>query len=343
MLLFLLQPRFDGMTYYAHNGGGFDWLHFLPILEASGYSFEIMTVQSKIQLLRVKPHEKSHKKGWTFLDSYQLIPASLGKITKSFNTATKKDNYYDYNTDEEDPSWDEYLKDDCVSLFQSLEAFYELVEEQLGGEVGMTTAATAMKTFRRSYMQGPIERHSKHHEFFREAYYGGRVEIFKEEQEDLHYYDINSAYPFAMLKPMPTGRLIEWEGEPAAWLSKTRIGFARANVDVPLDTYVPVLPYRNKEGRLIFPVGKFSGTWTAIELEAAIKQGAKVEWLESKWIDAAPCFGEYVNKLYEYRNKERKGYDEALGYVRKDYAQFSLRKICYKLFERKNSFYSTRR
>ena len=316
MLFYLLSPKFDGMTYYAHNGGAFDWLHFLPALEACGYSFEIMAVQSKIQCLRVKPHKDSKKKGWTFLDSYQLIPASLAKITKSFNTATVKNDKFDYDTHEDDPLWDEYLEEDCVSLYQSLMAFYEMVEDKLGGEVGMTTAATAMKTFRRSYQSIPIERHSEHHEFFRDAYYGGRVEIFREEVKGLHYYDINSAYPFAMKKDMPIGKLIEWEGEPASWLLN-RIGFAKANVEVPEDTYLPILPYRCDKGRLIFPVGKFSGTWTAIELFAAIEQGAKVEWLESKWIDAGPIFSDYVDKLYSFRDKSRKGYDESLAYVAK--------------------------
>lgn len=324
LVFFLLQPAHDGMTFYSHFGGSFDLLHVLPLLEACGYSFEIMTVCSKIQCIRVKPHKDSHKKGWTFLDSYQLIPASLAKLTKAFNTDVKKHDYFDYDTPEDDPRWSEYLKDDCVSLYQTLMSFYELVEERLGGEVGMTTAATAMKTFRRSYQSAPIERHSPHHEFFREAYYGGRVEIYREEAKGLHYYDINSSYPYSMLQAMPTGKIVEWHGEPADWLlddSEERgfkyIGFARANVEVPIDTYLPVLPYRTDKGKLIFPVGSFSGVWTVIELRAAIAQGAKVEWLESKWIEASYPFVEFITKLYELRDKDKDDYDEALSYVAK--------------------------
>lgn len=317
MLLFLLSPQNDGMTYYAHNGGGFDWLHFLPFLEACGLSFEIMTVQSKIQCLRVKPHKNSHKKGWTFLDSYQLIPASLDKITKSFNTDTKKGNM-DYDTHEDDYRWVEYLRDDCISLYQTLLAFYELVEDKLHGEVGMTTAATAMKTYRRSYQSRPIERHSAHHEFFREAYYGGRVEIFREEIKGAHYYDINSSYPYAMLEDMPTGKLVEWEGTPPDWLLEGHyIGFAKANVNVPIDTFIPVLPFRAKDGKLIFPVGKFSGTWTVIELIEAQRQGVTIEWKESKWIESSYIFNAFITTLYEFRNQDYENYDEALSYVSK--------------------------
>lgn len=317
MLLFLLSPRLNGMTYYAHNGGAFDWLHFLPMLTALGYSFEIITVSSKIQCLRVKPHKNSRKKGWTFLDSYQLIPAGLGKITKAFGTEVQKDTNFDYDTQEDDRRWDEYLEQDCISLHQTLIKFYDLVENYLGGEVGMTTASTAMKTYRRKYQEFPIERHSKYHEFFRSAYYGGRVEIFRERASNLHYYDINSAYPFAMLKPMPVGKLVECKGKPLKWMTEGRIGFARANVFVPEKTYIPVLPCRNQDGRLIFPTGSFTGVWTAIELFKAIEMGAKVEWLDSVWISARPIFSEFVTKLYTLRDKEREGYDESLAYVAK--------------------------
>lgn len=317
MLLYLLSPKLDGMTYYAHNGGGFDWLHFLPYLEACGYYFEIMTVQSKIQCMRVKPHKNSKKKGWTFLDSYQLIPAKLEDITKTFNTEVKKGKL-DYDTAENDPAWLEYLKDDCISLYQTLMSFYELVEEKLKGEVGMTTAATSMKTYRRSYQSHPIERHSKHHDFFRKAYYGGRVEIFRESIEGAKYYDINSSYPFAMLSPMPQGKLIEWKGTPPKWLLDGEyIGFAEANVIVPQDTFIPVLPYRADDGKLIFPVGKFSGVWTVIELLEAEKQGATIQWLDSKWIKQGYIFNDFIESLFEYRDKDKKNYDESLSYISK--------------------------
>lgn len=316
MLWFLLSPKFDGMTYYAHNGGGFDWLHFLPALAASGFTFEIMTVSSKIQCLRVKPHADSKKKGWTFLDSYQLIPAGLGKISKAFSTEIQKDTNFDYDTEESDARWGEYLESDCVSLYQTLNKFYALVENVIGGEVGMTAAATSMKSYRRGYQKFAIERHSAHHEFFREAYFGGRVEVFRKKAENLHYYDINSSYPHSMLAPMPVGRLVEFFGPPPAWLKRDRIGFARANVCVP-ETYFPVLAHRTESGRLIFPTGKFSGTWTAVELEKAIELGAHVEWLDSKWIAAKPVFVDYVNTLYALRDKSRADYDESVSYVAK--------------------------
>ena len=165
-----------------------------------------METQSKIQCLVVKPSKESKKKGWTFLDSMQLMPVSLDKAAKALGVEVTKDANFNYDIPEDDPRWNEYLERDCVSLYQSLMAFYELIEN-MGGEVGITTASTAMKTFQMRYQNRPIERHTAHADFFREAYYGGRVEIYREKADNLSYYDINSAYPFAMLQPMPVGNL----------------------------------------------------------------------------------------------------------------------------------------
>lgn len=319
MLAFMLDDRRDGWSYYAHAGGSFDWLHFLPMIAAYGYSFEIMTVQSKIQMLKIKPYPGSKKQGWKLLDSYQLIPNKLEKIAKALKTEVKKQENFDYDTPEDDPRWKEYLQDDCVALYQSLVKFYDIVEKEFGGEVGITLAASSMKTYRRRFQNFPFQRHEEYHDFFRQAYYGGRVEILTEQASHLRYYDINSSYPYAMLASMPVGKLVKWEGEPKPWVhaNGARIGFARATVHVPYSTYLPILPYRADNGKLIFPVGNFTGVWPVIELNAAIAEGAKVTWHDSVWIDGAVVFSNMVNEFYKYRDKDSDKYDETLAYVSK--------------------------
>ena len=317
MVMVLLSPDRDGMRYYAHNGGGFDWLHILPVIHALGYYFEVLTVSSSIQMLVVKKSEKDHSKGWTFLDSFKLIPTSLAAACKSFGTSQKLGDH-DLNLHEDSPEWSKYLKQDCVSLFQVLKRFHTLVEHRLHGEVGITAASTAMKTFRRGYQAHAIERHTEHHSFFRACYYGGRVEIFKKQATGLHYYDINSAYPHAMLAPMPCGNCFEARHEkPSGALAKGRVGFAWARVDMPR-VHVPCLPQKCEEtGRLIFPVGKLKGYWSAVELERAEQMGATVHWDRSYWIEAKPILAPYVEALYQYRDKSRSDYDEGLAQTAK--------------------------
>lgn len=317
MLSTLLTEDNDGTVFYAHFGGSFDWLHFLPYIALSGYWYELITVGSTISMMKVKRTKEDHSKGWTFLDSGKLLPMKLAKAAKSFGTAVQKLEF-DLDTEEHDPRWDEYLEADCRSLYQVLERFHDLVEGQLNGEVGITAASTAMKTFRRGFQRAPIERNIEHHAFTREAYYGGRVEIFTPELAGLHVYDINSCYPHAMLEPMPVGKAETWVGEPPKAYQQGHVGFATARVYVPENTYVPVLPVRDAEtGRLTFPAGKLKGTWDVVELERARELGAEVTYEKSVWFEARPVLREMIETLYKYRNKGLPGYDEGLDIISK--------------------------
>lgn len=70
-----------------------------------------------------------------------------------------------------------------------------------------TNSAISLKIFRTNYLgetKLPIIKGITHKEI-RNAYYGGVVEVFKNEGNNLNYYDVTSLYPFAMLKDMPTG------------------------------------------------------------------------------------------------------------------------------------------
>lgn len=308
---YILDRRNDGMIYYAHNGGSFDWLHFLPRLRHK--NLELMVIASSIQLMRVKSDDK--KKGFTFLDSLKLAPLSLDKFCKAMNVAEKKQKDFDLNLHEDNPLWQVYNRLDCVALYDSLVKFYDVVES-IGGEVGITTASTAMKTYRRRYQKEPIYRHVKHHDFFRESYYGGRVERFTESGTNLLYYDINSSYPASMLEPMPVGELSTVIGRPSLQKTAGSCGFVKASVYVPEGTYIPVLPIR-LGGKLVFPTGHFNGIWTNIELDAAEKAGATVTYHESIWIKAKPIFGEMITRLYEMRDVSKPDYDKGRSLIAK--------------------------
>ena len=316
LLELILSDRFDGWTFYAHNGGGFDWLHMLHHIRDAGFKFEIVAVGSTIQMLIVKPPTKSKRKGWRFLDSYKLIPLKLADACHTFGGLEKLEQ--DLDAHEDDPSWSEYLRRDCEGLYDVLTRFHDLVETRLRGEVGITAASTSMKTFRRAYQTDYVQRHTQHHPFFRESYYGGRVEIFEEQGEGLHYYDLNSSYPAAMLQPVPVGEKIIWEGMPTKQLMKGAVGFARAKVDYPETVNIPCLPHRcETSSKLLFPVGRFEGVWPAVELLRAEEQGATVEWGHSIWMQARPILAPMVEDLYAYRDKSRPDYDPGLALTAK--------------------------
>jgi hypothetical protein len=89
----------------------------------------------------------------------------------------------------------------------------------------------------------------------RNAYYGGVVEVFRNEGTNLNLYDVTSLYPFAMLNDMPTGDML--------FSTDSNINNYFGIVFVEVDTsglnpkYInyPLLPHKI-DGRMYNPLGK---------------------------------------------------------------------------------------
>lgn len=319
-LRYMLQKRYVNHHIYAHNAGRFDYLFFLPWLMYRGraFDFEIIPVSSAIQVLDVR---RGHGR-WRFLDSFKLIPTGLDKALKAFGLPGKVQ--HDLDLHEFDPSWTPYLKQDCVGLWKLLEKFHHYIEQTLGGEVGITAPATSMKVFRRRYLKASYPRSVGTHDFVRGSYCGGRVEVFRRDGEGLRYYDINSSYPRAMLDPMPAGVASRWDGPPPSILTRNHIGFVNCDVWVPPAVQIPPLPIKagpelpHCQGKLVFPVGRLSGTWEWSELQKAVQLGVEIDrFHESVWYEGVALFRDYVRDIYRYRDKSRPDFDEALAQIAK--------------------------
>ena len=331
----VLQRKNHGKFVFAHNGGSFDHLHLVPWLlrHFDEFEFQIVPIQSAIQILKVK--HRTNKRHWVFLDSIRLLPMSLDKAAKSFGFKGKLE--HDLSMHEDDERWETYLKADCVALFQAVTRFRDLIEKKLNGEMGVTAPSTAMKLFRRSFLgrgmspnEVPQHRHFPScqnedclgclHDWVRRGYYGGRTEIFRMSGEGLSYYDINSSYPASMLSPMPAGDLVVVEGDLAPPEVRHRsIGFVECEVTIPEDCYLPPLPHRDVElGKLIFPVGTFTGVWSYDELKLLMDplvRGRMTKVIRSVWYVRKTLFFDFVKELYAYRDKANPKYEEGMALV----------------------------
>lgn len=314
----MLVPRYSGWHLYAHNGGRFDFLHLLPWLanegKRRGFSFCAIPAGKSggIQILDIwKGKGKSKRARWRLLDSIKLIPLALAKACKTFGLPGKTE--LPLETHEDSPEWEVYNEQDCRALWSVLGRFHTMVEDNLDGEVGITTPATAMKTWRRKYLPYKIHRGEDAHEFVFSTYCGGRTEVFRRESSNLNYYDINSSYPAVMREPMPSGPAIWWSGEPPDCFTKVDseyVGFVEA--DVELDSYIPCLPVK-RDGKLMFPNGRISGRWDWAEL-SRVKENI-VRYGKSVWFRASPLLASMVEDLYPFRDSSLPGYDAGLAYV----------------------------
>lgn len=179
----------ENYIVYAHNGGRFDY-HFLL-----GYinPFEpLMVVNGRIARMSIGSCE--------FRDSYSIIPMPL--------SAYKKDEI-DYGIMEEsersrpinEKKIREYLKNDCKYLYDLVMSF----TDNYG--VNLTLASSAFKEWRRITGNKNPKTTREFYHAIKPFYYGGRVQCFKmgEINHDFSIYDVNSAYPNAMLKFHPYG------------------------------------------------------------------------------------------------------------------------------------------
>jgi hypothetical protein len=89
----------------------------------------------------------------------------------------------------------------------------------------------------------------------RNAYYGGVVEVFKNEGENLKLYDITSLYPFAMLKDMPTGNMLfSTDSNIINYFGIVFVEVDTSGLDPKYSNY-PLLPHKI-DGRMYNPLGK---------------------------------------------------------------------------------------
>lgn len=240
--------------------------------------------------------------GLTFCDTLRHWPLSVESMGEKIGLPKLKASGAGNKFDDV-----EYCRRDTEIVFRFVEA-QTREYERLGAEVKNTLPSSAFDLFKREFCKVRLSRPDDETcDRLMGAAYGGRVEIFKTGllTGPIDCYDINSLYPSVMAAneyPLPaSGRWGKFDPSSE--------GIISATVRVP-DCYVPVLPFRLKKipsekGKLIFPVGEFSGVWTAPEIRAAIKAGAeikRVDWAYNYTEKGRP-FQEWVNLIYGRREK----------------------------------------
>jgi hypothetical protein len=312
-----LKWRFANPTrcpQYAHNGGNFDAVFALASIIANNPTLAVEIIPSQSSILLMKVRNKETKSQWQFLDSARTLPDSLENLGQCFLGKGKvKD--IDYEKLHLDPRRYEYLKNDCVLLYDVLSKYFTLLYDRLGGTAGISAASTALATYRTSYQPRPLPEISEHAtRLSRAGYYGGRCEPFRKEfvgPGKLNCYDVNSMYPWAMRQPQPIEEL------DAEGLHLDLAGFIDCTVDVQ-PCHVPILPCRTRN-RLLFPIGQWRGTFSTVELRLAIanKQATILHVHDTAYFRCADIFSDYVDTLYRFRNKDAKDWTLSLDRMAK--------------------------
>lgn len=184
---------------------------------------------------------------------------------------------------------------------------------EMGAELGITLASTAMNLFRARFLDREyLTPFPVRNEFARLAYYGGRVEdVCRGVLQDIAIYDVHSLYPSVMRDyefPDPNYLKGPLENDDIRLIMDYE-GVSRVQVEVPY-TFIPILPLRVK-GRLFFPYGVFEGCYTHAELRFAMARGVRVKRVYETMYAEKTCrpFVGYVDTLYALRHEYKQAGD----------------------------------
>lgn len=189
----------------------------------------------------------------------------------------------------------EYSKQDTLALYNALSKAQVIYKEKYFVDICDVLSASSLsfKIFRVNHLDIdiPILKNSSD-SFIRKSYFGGATDYYKGYGNDLHYYDVNSLYPHAMVKPMPLN-LIKKHNKVSE--INNFFGFVKCKVTTPTNNLKPILPFKHS-GNTIFPTGIWIATYFSPkdslsegEIKEALKIGYKFEFYEGYEFDTPSC------------------------------------------------------
>ena len=339
-----VSKKEEQVYFYAHNHS-FDLTKIVQEIIERGINLEINFDSGKTIIANGKILQLVFGR-WQniyFRDSMRVLLSSLDRVTKDFDCNIKKidleqeikGKYKDKedffkNVPANDKLLTEYLKNDVLGLHEAINKFIDIVN--IDEERVLTIASVAMAIFKKEFREdfqnltrdkkGKQVRYSKElRDYLREAYRGGRVEVYKRYGKNLYAYDVNSLYPHVMRNcEYPAGRYRIYKGLDAhsklIVMQKRRknLGIVEATVDIPKQDICP-LPIM-VGSKLIFPYGRVRFKWTTEELFFAIENfGVKLHKVHKlvEWEDKTKPFVNFVDKFYKLKRENKGNAKGAVG------------------------------
>lgn len=211
-----------------------------------------------------------------------------------------------------------YMHQDVEVVLRALEVWIDFLRRFDLGNFSASVAGQAMQAFRHRFMNQDIFIHNNPValELEREAYCGALVDCYLigEREGEFHMVDVNSEYPFVMRERRFPVKLLGVRRRPGVAELRRLLadGYAViARVKIEADrALVPTV----QEGRLVWPVGRFTTTLCTGELQRA---------LEADQVRAVDClavykqervFVDYVDFFFSQRRVFQEAQDEAFAH-----------------------------
>jgi len=268
---YFILLNYNKHTIFVHNLGAFDGFFIYKALSLRFKPEEISClidhdnkfIQITLKLLPDAQKQGIEKFKVIFKDSYRIFPVSLDDLCKILNvpgkTSSYKEEYHNlslFNNEQLLEEFKIYSLQDAISLFDCLFKLQDMYLQDYNVDICsvLSTSTLSMKIFRSKYLNVDIPILKRLDDsFIRNSYFGGATDHYQMKASNLHYYDVNSLYPFAMIKPMPYELIRKFTISSDFNLSDF-FGFLKVEVNCPKDIKIPMLP-SEYNGKTIFPTG----------------------------------------------------------------------------------------
>nr|YP_009517257.1 DNA polymerase [Tephrocybe rancida]YP_009517278.1 DNA polymerase [Tephrocybe rancida]AYE93167.1 DNA polymerase [Tephrocybe rancida]AYE93168.1 DNA polymerase [Tephrocybe rancida] len=343
--------KYDNYKIYFHNFANFDSTFIINILSNLGhlkptihnnnlislsFNYRSYHLTFKDSYLLLPSSLAKLSKSFNILDIKGTFPVLLNDIEYSGSVPSFKyfagitmEEYKNYdslfnlsfgNLGEggiRSKSWDfkseaiKYCFNDCISLYQILDKFSKLINDQFGLNIHKypTLPSLSFAIWRKNYLKDwkiPTLT-GKIYSDIKESYTGGAVDMYipsAEAKELIYCYDVNSLYPSVMKdSPVPIGQTTYFEGNIRKF-KPDAFGFFYCEVETP-DLKHPIIQIhdKNKSGGIstLAPLGKFNFMLFSEEMDNARRLGYKFNIKWGYYFDKGLVFKDIINDLYNIR------------------------------------------
>lgn len=302
----LVFAKFGRTLMVAHNAN-YDVLVTggIPRLAKAGFKATSFFSQGTVFILDMQ----KGKRTISIISSTNIYSTSLANLGRTFNLEKMEVDYNASTLEEVLP----YCRRDVEIMQVAMEAFFGFVEKEDLGSLARTIAGQAFVAFRHRFMTEEIYIHSDPEalRLEREAYFGGRVELFFRGTfpGQVTYVDVNSMYPFVMRGNLYPTQIVTRKTYVTVSELERFLDDYLAIARVTLETSEPCYPVRNS-GCLIFPVGEFETCLSTPELQYALKRGHIKKVSEVNLYMPGDVFTQYVDYFYQKRLDAKRSGDK---------------------------------
>lgn len=262
-----------------------------------GYELQSFYSKGGVSVFRYKNENGS----LTLLDNLNLFPGKLAKYGEKFNLPKLSINFDSTSLE----ALIIYCERDIDIMIRLWRNWCGFLDKHNLGSFKCTLAATSFNAYRTKYLNHKIYIHNDEQALKQErlSYKGGRVEAFYQgnlNSQEYFYLDINSMYPYVMLKHQYPRSLAGGLKNPSIFYLENRLKFYSVIIDVTLNTKTNPYPFKVNKFTA-YPVGSFRTTLSTPEIIYALTNDYidKIHYIY--WYKRAPLFNQYVKDFYQLK------------------------------------------